>query len=104
MSEFRKTIIISVAISLVVGGASGLAGGIVVTQIAAGNLGQSLRTSLPSSLQWIVPRNFPLPQPSPTRGEGVKVDSSPLGRGGGGGRNGIGERRSGEGGGGVGAA
>ena len=89
MSEFRKTIIISVAISLVVGGASGLAGGIVVTQIAAGNLGQSLRTSLPSSLQWIVPRNFPLPQPSPTRGEGVKVDSSPLGRGEGEGKNAI---------------
>lgn len=73
MNEMRKIVFISIIISLVVGTTSGVAGGIVASQIVAGNIGQKLIASLPSSLRWIVPH--PSPQSLSTRGEEAKVGS-----------------------------
>ncbi|MBI2552284.1 trypsin-like peptidase domain-containing protein [Candidatus Uhrbacteria bacterium] len=78
MNDFRKTILASITISFLVGSVAGVTGGIVASQVAAGNIGQRLLASLPPSLQWIVPRAAPPPQSSPIKGEEAKGNSPPL--------------------------
>ncbi len=54
MNELRKTLLAAIIISLIVGAAAGATGGIMATQFAYGDLGQTLLSALPQSIRQVV--------------------------------------------------